>query len=550
MIYFFVLLILGVAHGQSLAACTGSGTVYTCAAGTTPADIQTAITAASDGAILTFASGSYSWGGVDGTFRINNSKGVTLICEAVQACTVTVNGSSPCCSTGQLSGANTKNYRISGFVFEGGSGTVLRWYGAAGAVAYNVRIDNNWFKNATAGKTIIFGGTLPSSAVWGVIDHNKWTGAVNVLGVEAWGLGIDHTTSSIESIYASTPRGTINNVFVEDNDFDFTSHTDVGSGCVDILAGTGMVVRFNRVRNCQLIAHGTTHEGGSINFEIYGNAIIRDTGSYTTGLRSLFHQGSGESYVWGNTITHTGTISESALELTHYRSATPAEAGYGTTAGRCDGTVTNVWDGNTAPTGTYYGYPCFLQPGRAVAAGTPRWGTMAPLYVWSNSDVSTGALVSLIVSNPWGTSNPEPATHIGSDRDYFNAVSINAQTSATSPFNGTTGMGFGTLANRPTTCTHATSPDGDNGGGVGYWATDQGTWNVSPSNTYGVQQNGADGVLYRCSAANTWTVQYTPYQYPHPLQGISYGGTGGQGGMDVKRPVSAPKQLRVVNYVQ
>src|SRR5205823_11054263 len=30
-------------------------------------------------------------------------------------------------------------------------------------------------------------------------------------------------------------------------------------------------------------------------------------------------------------------------------------------------------------------------------------------------------------------------------------------------------------------------------------------------------QSGADGVLYKCTAPNTWTLYYTPYVYPHPL---------------------------------
>jgi hypothetical protein len=88
--------------------------------------------------------------------------------------------------------------------------------------------------------------------------------------------------------------------------------------------------------------------------------------------------------------------------------------------------------------------------------------------------------------------------HVKPDRDYYNAVSAAAQTSPTSPFNGTTGMGFGTLANRPSTCTTNAL---ESGGGVGYFATDQ----------------GAQGTLYRCSATNTWTVWYTPFAYPHPL---------------------------------
>ena len=68
-------------------------------------------------------------------------------------------------------------------------------------------------------------------------------------------------------------------------------------------------------------------------------------------------------------------------------------------------------------------------------------------------------------------------------------------------FNGTAGIGRGPIASRPDTCTT----------GVGYWATDQGSWNTKlPANT--------SGSLYKCTAPNTWTLYYTPYTYPHPLR--------------------------------
>lgn len=47
-------------------------------------------------------------------------------------------------------------------------------------------------------------------------------------------------------------------------------------------------------------------------------------------------------------------------------------------------------------------------------------------------------------------------------------------------------------------------------GGVGYWATDVGTWNSNGG-------PGEQGTLFLCSAANTWTAYYQPYFYPHPL---------------------------------
>lgn len=86
------------------------------------------------------------------------------------------------------------------------------------------------------------------------------------------------------------------------------------------------------------------------------------------------------------------------------------------------------------------------------------------------------------------------------NRDFFSeSTNQPAQTSPSSPFDGTSGNGHGTLANRPITCSQ----------GVGYWATDQGTWNQSGS--------GGQGQLSVCTATNTWSPYYTPYTYPHPL---------------------------------
>ena len=117
-----------------------------------------------------------------------------------------------------------------------------------------------------------------------------------------------------------------------------------------------------------------------------------------------------------------------------------------------------------------------------------------PIYEWDDT-------VSY-----WGFGGGNVGTDTGrliANRDWYTDGTLGtpkAQTSPTSPFNGTSGVGFGTLANRPTACTPR----------VGYFATDQGNWNQS-GNGFG------EGELFVCTATNTWTLSYTPYTYPHPL---------------------------------
>ena len=458
------------------AACSGSGMTWNCTAGTTSAQISTVISSATDGATLTFDNGSYTW---NSFVSFSNTKGVTLVCASVGGCNVAASGSI-LGMNGNLSGVNNRFYRISGFSFSGGGGLLIWFYGAG--TLTQVRIDHNVFNLTTGSVAVFFGENTTVANFSGVVDHHTLTSSGNSALLNM----IGGTNSSPPA----SPLGTANNVFVEDNTITITSVTNAGEGCMDSWGGAAIVWRHNTSLNCLTTAHGSTHAGGPHNIELYNNVMRVDGGASAAGVadgyRLFHHQGSGEFIAFNNQFTPFSGRNSDALAMTHYRSFPNSIDGG---APQCDGT--QATDGNRSPSTTYRGYPCWRQPGRDFA------GNLMPIYVWNNRWSDTLAQVNMTAED-LGGSPDYFGNHIVANRDYYNAVSTSAQTSPTSPFNGTAGMGFGTLANRPTTCTTNSL---EAGGGVGYFATDQ----------------GPQGTLYRCSATNTWTVYYTPFTYPHPL---------------------------------
>lgn len=150
-----------------------------------------------------------------------------------------------------------------------------------------------------------------------------------------------------------------------------------------------------------------------------------------------------------------------------------------------------------------YGGTDFTSSGCGSSAALPTCigsanQTLDPGYEWDDSH--TGSFNH----NPVGGNS---AVLIRNRDFYYETLGQTAQTSATSPFDGTTtiGVGHGTLTNRPTTCTT----------GVAYFATDQGNWNQSGGSN--PTSYSGQGELFKCTATNTWTESYEPYTYPHPL---------------------------------
>jgi hypothetical protein len=453
------------------------------------------MSSASDGATATFATGAYSW---TETINFSMSKGITLICASAGGCNVT--GSNLLGMNGTCSGTSTKLYRVSGFAFSGNS-TRFWFYGSSPCLLTQLRIDHNSFSVSGEATLMYFGENSSSNNYFhGVIDHNTVSASQSIYFAQLVNSNSDNAPSGA--------LGTANNLFFENNTITVTTMTNSGTGCMDMWGGHAVVWRYNTCTNARILSHGVQHGWGPTNFEVYGNAVNHTSGSALgNGYRSIHHQGSGMFMVFNNTVTPSSGNDNNAIALLHYRSWTTGVGGIA----RCTGSM--GVDGNRIPTSTYFGYPCKRQPGRDID------GSLSPVYVWNNRWTNNGQLISL-ACNDQGETNPNTCVnHLVANRDIYNGVSINAQTSPLSPFNGSTGMGFGTLANRPASCTtNSLEP----GGGVGYFATD----------------DGAQGTLYRCSATNSWTVHYTPYTYPHPLQ------AGGSGGGDATPP-AAPINLRI-----
>jgi hypothetical protein len=542
------------AAGPSLstvdAACSGSGLVWSCPAGSTSADISAVIASATNGATLTFAAGSYT---ITAFTKVSSLRGITFICATAPLANgaATVN---PCLmnlTTGWFGSDTfggqtyTNCYRFSGFLFDMGGSTVSSFgapiffdnaNGTAGTTTMTcIRVDHNTFQNMATdqplGVRLGHAGVPYNPGHWyGVIDHNTFLNGTSALALynEGGAIDMNFTTPSAQA-------GTANNMFFEDNILNMTTSSGSGQGCTDGWGGMAVVIRFNTSTNCRYTNHGEKHEGGPNNIEVYGNSITLNAGASNS--QAFFqdctwcvqHQGSGEYTIFNNSFFSVFGKSGAVIETQDYRAGDDASSlatfyspDLGTHLPQCTGNASTgtainfpfgtgtINDGNRTPETTYRGYPCWHQVGR------DRQQVLKPVYTWNNYWSDTLAIAPFHVHSVAPVTFNYTLQHIAQNRDWYTAVSASAQTSTTNPFNGTTGMGFGTFVNRPTTCTPTPEAADAGNGGVGYWATDQGSWK-SAVPSQGVWTAGQQGVLYTCSATNTWSVHYTPYTYPHPL---------------------------------
>ena len=417
--------------------------------------VTAAITTAVSGDTVVVPSGTATW---SSSISIPSAKDLSIIGGGIDNTVITC--SSGTCFTIAHEGSSSES-RISGFTFNSG---VFDMGGIDGTKP--VRIDHNKFTSTStlltwsvAGWT---SGIHPSVLFDNNVFHNHRIvvdGTKGELVEGDW----QHELWEQEPPSGGWPYI----VYIESNTITTSGIT---ANMPDAARGGRFVFRFNTIDDDYTEVHGVQGNVRAAQWwEIYHN-------DYTNNPWTMMFIRGGSGLVFNNT-----SDADDGIRLNVERSCSSVS-----TALRCNGS--SPWDGNT-PSGA--GYPCRDQIGRSQDTSLWTVGDPypdqedTPAYIFNNKYGANE--LSVILHNDC---SDQETYHTFEDRDYFIYESS---------FDGTSGVGAGVLGSRPATCTT----------GVGYWATDQGSWNA----------DGDDGILYKCTSTDTWEQYYVPYDYPHPLIG-------------------------------
>ncbi len=442
--------------------------------------VESCIASAADGDTIAVSEGAATW---TGRIAIAD-KGVVLLGAGAGRTVITSGGFTLTSSAS----------RISGFTFEWSSNEYT-WV-IEGSLGF--RIDHNAIVYPSASDMLLSYGQS-GHPVEGLVDNNDITyGRILYYG--------DNNGETAGNNRWAEPLdlGTEHFLFIEDNTISwpdgssggYLNHLDGNWGC-------RYVERFNTILNGRTEAHSLQgdDERGCRAWEIYENTL---TNNGDPSFRQWFIRG-GTGVIFHE--SSDGAATNRSISIDNARSFEVSIESQLPTFGMCDGS--SFIDQNVAGG---QGYRCRDQIGASTDAS--EWASdyeapapeqaFQPAYIFRNTDPSGEIPVTINCDDSGIPCDIQSTRHIVEGRDYY---------TYREGFDGTAGVGEGTLAERPATCTP----------GVGYWVTDEGEWNS--------RNPGADGRLYVCSAANTWSLYYTPYAYPHPLQGaVGPGGPSVDGG--------------------
>lgn len=466
--------------------CTGASPTWT-AASADFADVIYCMQDATTADTVNVPAGPATW---SGTF--NTTKRLNIIGAGQGLTNITLSTN--------LTFTDTTGSRFSGFTLDPTSSFRILCDGCT-----TFRFDHLTFTRSSHNTFIEIWGSA-SKAVEGLIDHNTVTnGRILFLGdVSGLPKGAYQWAQPLD-------MGSAHAVYVEDNVFhELVPGGPAWPNSVDGNYAERIVARFNTFNSGRIEVHGIQANGERAPrlWEFYGNLLKNDL--YGANYNPFFIRG-GTGVVFHNNTDGGFSITDN-LRIDGPRQSSSNLIALGAW-GFCDGA--SFIDENTA---TFEGWHCRDQIGTStdasqwVVPGPVPAQAVFPAYFWKNVRTDTSAELGITmncgVDDAYCTR--QNTLQILNNRDFskYNAA-----------FDGTSGIGEGTIAARPATCTYTAGSNV----GVAYWVTNVGpNWNTSSSNPFGVQQNGADGYLSRCIATNTWTTEaesYVPYTYPHPLQG-------------------------------
>ena len=352
----------------------------------------------------------------------------------------------------QPSSPNDTLFRISGFAFDmNWNSGFIALINSSTTPATKTRIDNNTILNAD--QSICLKGHF-----YGVVDHNIITQESRAeLTISNYG------TNSTTWDNFTFSYGSANNMYYEDNIITFQNCIDHGLGGRSCFRYNTWIFSHSSLGAYPWIdAHGNMGTGGNystMGFEFYGNKL---TSTHNLGVGMIDQRG-GKALVFYNDVVSSGAISTKVRE----------------------------------EIGDSYNPTTSAQPQH-----------VSDTYFWINKKNNSTEISPSIASNVCASYVNQITPICPTIEDVYSVNDNDELHKYTASFNGTSGMGCGSLANRPETCTT----------GVAYWATNQSCADLTGM----VGQNPTtpiSGTLYKCTAPNTWEEYYAPYIYPHPLSG-------------------------------
>jgi len=454
----FLILFFGI---SGLAKSSQAATIQ--AASCSYADVSAVVAAASSGDTVLVPPGSCVWSG----FLIINKPimlqgagaGLTNITGSVghdasyTIFLITYEPADPISASDML-------FRLTGFTFDANNDSRILYIHNKNTTATlplkQIRIDHNSFLN-TLNVNLFFVGLI-----YGVADNNTFDGASTFEFV-----GNQENTWNNQTFR----YGPGDLFYIEDNIFTMTG-TTVGSGD----GWKGYVTRYNTFTYTPTSSmlspwfdtHGNSNYGGHnalygvMRAEIYGNVVTAI--DPISGVKGITQRGSKMLAFFNKTLNFYPGLSSLEIWGEFPDSANPST--------------------NTVPF------------------------KVNDSYYWNNRADNTLLSPGLTIDSCTGLGCGGGICTQNNDSCPSLSANVNWWTQAAS-FDGSYGVGCGSLAIRPASCSM----------GVGYWATNQSCVSVDSASVGAHPAQPISGTLYKCTASNTWTAYYTPYIYPHPLRG-------------------------------